>query len=418
MPVPRLRAARTWWLRVRTSLPAIRRWRGWLVFGLVSGLGWVVVVVALVSWLVARRLGWEELGMISATAGVAVLIALGFTISRVRLRVDVTVTPERVVAGETMYGTLRASNITGRRQLPLSVELPIGARITVFPVPGLPGGGRHEDTFRLPTTRRGVIDVGPARVVRTDPLGLARRQVQLSGMQRLYVHPVTSRLEPLGAGFIRDLEGRSSEQLSVSDLAFHALREYVPGDDLRHVHWRTSAKMASASGTATLLVRQYVDTRRSRLALVLSCDPAEYDDAEEFELAISVVGSIGLRALADGLTLSLLIGDRELPCAGGQRLLDGLAELAFGGATGLADGVLATTRNVPDASVIVLAAGSPVSASRYRLLCAQLGTDPRVVGVRATSRSGAGRQSVGALSLVTLNALSDLPHLIRSTGRG
>ena len=79
-------------------------------------------------------------------------------------------------------------------------------------------------------------------------------------------------LESLGAGLLRDLEGVSTDAVSQSDLAFHALREYVPGDDLRHVHWRSSAKVMAAAGETQLLVRQYLDTRRSHATVVVDDD--------------------------------------------------------------------------------------------------------------------------------------------------
>ncbi len=86
----------------------------------------------------------------------------------------------------------------------------------------------------------------------------------------LYVHPRISSLERLGSGFLRDLEGQTTQDLSPSDVAFHTLREYVPGDDRRHVHWKTTARIGK------LMVRQFVDTRRSFLSIVISTDPADY----------------------------------------------------------------------------------------------------------------------------------------------
>jgi uncharacterized protein (DUF58 family) len=390
------------------------------VLVLVTPIGWVLLAVAIGSWLAAHWLGWVELAMAAAVALLTLAGALLFTIGRTRLSVGVQVEPDRVVAGSTMYGRMVATNVSGRRHSAVSVELPIvsgaaSGQTAVFPVPGLAAAATHEEGFRLPTHRRGVIDIGPARVVRADPIGLARREVRLTDVRRLYVHPVTTRLEPLGAGFIRDLEGRTTDELSPSDLAFHALREYVPGDDLRHVHWRSSAKLASVSGAATLLVRQYVDTRRSRLALVLSCDRGEYAEEDEFELAVSVIGSIGLRALADGLSLTLLAGTREVPCGTGRRLLDSLAEVNLAGrGQGLQDAVLTATRVVPDASVVVLASGTGLALPRLRLLAGGLGTDPAVIGVRAASKPGTGRSVAGALALVTLGQLSDLPRVLRS----
>ena len=56
----------------------------------------------------------------------------------------------------------------------------------------------------------------------------------------------------------------------MSDLAFHALREYQPGDDRRYIHWRSSAK------AGRLLVRQFLDTRRSHVTVIVDPDPEQY----------------------------------------------------------------------------------------------------------------------------------------------
>ena len=73
----------------------------------------------------------------------------------------------------------------------------------------------------------------------------------------------------------------------MSDLAFHALREYQPGDDRRYIHWRSSAK------AGRLLVRQFLDTRRSHLTVVVDADPERYTGGEEdVETAISVAASV------------------------------------------------------------------------------------------------------------------------------
>ena len=66
----------------------------------------------------------------------------------------------------------------------------------------------------------------------------------------------------------------------MSDLAFHALRDYQPGDDRRYIHWRSSAK------AGRFLVRQFLDTRRSHVAVVVDSEAANYTDPDEFELAI------------------------------------------------------------------------------------------------------------------------------------
>jgi uncharacterized protein (DUF58 family) len=396
-----------------------RRGAGFVVrpLRIVTRFGWITLAVAVTCWLVGRHEGWIELSMIAAGLLLAVAIGLLFTLPRVALKVSVEVQPERVVAGETMFGEFVATNLRTRRQLPVRLDLPVGRDNATFSVPSLAGGAEHTDTFRLPTRRRGVIDVGPARVVRADPLGLARRVVPLTGVKRLYVHPRTSRLEPLGAGFVRDLEGRATDHITASDLAFHALREYAPGDDLRHVHWRSSARLSSLAESATLLVRQYVDTRRSRLALVLGANRDEFTNEDEFELAVSVIGSIGLRALADGITVNLVVGAHERPALSPARLLDSLSELEIGHrGDGIVEAATVCARTIPDASVVFLVAGGEVATGRRQLAASRLGTDPRVVGIRAATDAVVSRQTLGAGSLLTLGALTDLPRLMRLEG--
>ena len=110
--------------------------------------------------------------------------------------------------------------------------------------------------YPLPTARRGVVDVGPALIVKTDLLGLMRREIAQTDVDRLWVHPRVAALGPLPVGFAKDLEGPTSDASPAGDVAFHALREYELGDDHRHIHWMSSAR------TGTLMVRHYVDNRR------------------------------------------------------------------------------------------------------------------------------------------------------------
>ena len=114
--------------------------------------------------------------------------------------------------------------------------------------------------------------------------------------------PRVTDLSVFAGGLTNDLDGATSQQLSMSDLAFHALREYVPGDDLRHVHWRSSAKAGE------LLVRQYHETRRGHVTILVDASRSSYPRADDFELAVSVAASIALRAVRDDFDTSLRCG--------------------------------------------------------------------------------------------------------------
>src|SRR5690606_25353628 len=157
----------------------------------------------------------------------------------------------------------------------------VGRGRAEFGIPLLRPGESHEELFSVPTTRRAVIPAGPARSIRGDELGILRRTVRWTGVIDLFVHPRTVRLESSAAGLLRDLEGVTTAKITDHALAFHALRPYEPGDDLRHVHWKTTAR------TGTLMVRQFEETRRSQITVVHTLDRSRYRNEDEFELSIS-----------------------------------------------------------------------------------------------------------------------------------
>ena len=75
-----------------------------------------------------------------------------------------------------------------------------------------------------------------------EGLLLVRREHALADDHDLYVHPRTVVLPSFAAGWVRDLEGQTTNDLSNSDVAFHTLREYSPGDDPRYLDWRLYAR--------------------------------------------------------------------------------------------------------------------------------------------------------------------------------
>ena len=107
------------------------------------------------------------------------------------------------------------------------------------------------------------------RIRKGDPFGLVRHEKELADRITVFIHPRTVRLDTLNAGVPRDLEGQPSGQIVDDDLDFYGLREYEPGDDVRNVHWLSSAK------TGTLMIRQYEATRRTDTSVTISVNPDE-----------------------------------------------------------------------------------------------------------------------------------------------
>ncbi|RXZ48238.1 DUF58 domain-containing protein, partial [Agromyces binzhouensis] len=271
----------------------------------VTPLGWSVLAGSVVALVLGYGLGWLELAILGWGAVVVLAAASAWLVGRGAGAIELTLPVPRVAVGESAEARLVAHNPGRRRFSGARLEIPVGRRVVSRFVPALPRGGTFDERVAIPTERRGVVEVGPVRTVRADPVGLMRREIVWSDVRMLHVHPRTVAVSALSTGFLRDLEGSPTRDLTASDIAFHALREYQPGDDRRYIHWRSSAK------TGTFMVRQFEETRRSRLMVLLDLAADAYEDAEDFELAVSVAASIGARAIRDARSLAFVVSGRE-----------------------------------------------------------------------------------------------------------
>jgi uncharacterized protein (DUF58 family) len=304
----------------------------------------------------------------------------------------------------------------------------VGARTVTERVPRVRVGTVHETVLRVDAPRRTVIPIGPISIVRRDSFGLYRRSVVLPGSAKVVVHPATATLPPLSAGFVRDLEGEASRDLTDSDLSFHALREYVPGDDRRHIHWKSSAK------TGRFMIRQYEQTRRSRMLIVLDTRREAFADDAEFELAVSTSASLGVRALRDSRDVMFVVSRSSglstpvrssraalqsveamsvLTSVSPARLLDEIAgivlhssSLPLGGLTPLAANVAA------DVSVVFAVTGSAAGVSEIEQASLPFGAGVEVVALRCAVESSPRLRTSGRLTLGTIGRLDDLTKLL------
>lgn len=393
------------WARVAgpAASAALARLRG--VFGVFRPAAWVLLVLAAALWAGGQVLGWWELTVAAAVLAFLLALCALFLVGRSAYDVALDLSRTHVVVGERAVGALTLSNPGRRAILPSRVVLPVGSGRGEFAIGRLPAGAEVEELFAIPTSRRTVLVVGPVSVVRGDPLGLFERVHRRDRPVDLYVHPRTIAFEGQSLGFFRDLEGMTSRDLANDDVSFHALREYQPGDDLRHVHWRSTARVGA------VMVRQYEQTRRSHFVIALSTSTGDYTTAGEFELAVSAAGSLGLRAMRDSRQVDVRVPRRSLLADTGKRLLDGLSTLEQtrpreGGILELA-GQTATT--LPPASVAVLVCGSRADAAALRAACARMPFGARVLVIVAEEGADPGLRRVGEADVVTIGALAQLP---------
>jgi uncharacterized protein (DUF58 family) len=382
----------------------------------ITPLGWVVIAAIPIALASGYVLGWLELVAIGWGALVLSLVAVLFLLGRAPYRMSLGLPHRRAVVGQSARASLTVDNGGRRRMLGAVLEVPVGGSIVELALPGLRRGAAHEETFSVPTERRGVILVGPVRTVRGDPLGLVRRELSWSEQLELVVHPRTVSVPSTSTGLIRDLEGAPTRDLTASDVAFHALREYQTGDDRRYIHWKSTAK------TGVHMVRQFEQTRRSHLVVALSLSTHDFASEAEFELAVSVTGSLGVRAIRDGRTVSVVVSTitpefakrrvyavRPLATHMADRLLDDLAVVdASIGALPLRDMARIVSDGTPGISVAFLVCGSRTRTSELRAAAASFPPDVEIVAVVCDPDAAPGMRRLAGLNVLTIGYLEEL----------
>ncbi|MGA4670277.1 DUF58 domain-containing protein [Propionibacteriaceae bacterium Y1923] len=376
-----------------------------------SPAGWVALAAALVTLVGFLTLHWVELLYITVMLFGLVVVALLFTLGRPRYDVTLELRDQRVIVGEDAAGHLGVRNTAHRRSFPSRLDLPVGQEAASFAIPTMAGGAWHEEQFEIPTRRRGVVPIGPARSVQGDPFGLSGRPTDWTQIIELFVHPRTVNLPGRQTGFIHDLEGHASSHLTVSDMSFHALREYVPGDDRRHIHWRSSAR------TGQLMVRQFEETRQSRVALALDTAAGSYLDEDEFELAVSVIGSVAVQCIREENPLALMTTVDVLPAVSPMRALDELCRVDTHPRGSIFDLVTAVTQREPAASIVILATGSTAGIDRVRRAVANFDVDTRVVAVVVDPSTSLSVRTVSNVTMVRVPSLAELARAMRQAMR-
>jgi uncharacterized protein (DUF58 family) len=326
--------------------------RGWTLLGACLGL-----VVA------GRLLGAVELSVL-ATGGA---VLLGCAVVWVRSRnFDVYVgrelRPSRLYVGADGRVDLAVTNRGTARtpQLAVTDVFDDGRRAARFLLPPIPPDETARAAYRLPTSRRGRYRVGPVAVTATDPFGLARRTWTRGGTNEVTVcprvHDILAPTQP-GGRLVASVESvRARALVSEGGEEFLTLRDYEAGDDLRRVHWRSTAR------TGDLMVRQDEAQWRARAIVVLDVRPAAHDNTS-LEVAVEATASIVDR-------LTRMRRRVEVVTSAGQQLgytrdghsrtwdvMDQLATIEASGPDRLAN-VLASLRTRRQAGLVVAIVGT------------------------------------------------------------
>ena len=393
------------WLRTAHRLPVVSAF---------TSTGWCVLLGGAGALVVGAIVEWAEAALAGALALVVVALCALFTIGRTNVTVDITVDDRRLRAGKKTTARLNLTNRARGPLLPLSIRIPIGPRNEVFRLPMLASGASDERHMEVHGLRRSVIPIGPVTTVRGDPFGLLARTVTWTDVCEVFVLPEVVELASIGVGLRHDLEGRTGAHLSSSDLAFHTLRDYVPGDDSRFIHWRSSAKVSTTTPGGRLLVRQFLETRRTHVLVVVDGDLDDYDDPDSFEVAVSAGASLALQVVRDQLEASVLVSSHVAGGATRREILETCAR-AVPTATALPVLVSRATQVAPHATAAFIVTGSLPDMAALRRAAGRLpsGLPTSVVRVDPQGRPPA---NAGALNLLTIRGLQDLRAVLDNGG--
>ena len=247
-----------------------------------TGRGVALAATALLSLVFAALAGIQELYVVAA-ASLTLLCAGVVAVARQRLELATSrqVIPGQAVAGESAAVALTVTNGGRRRSPPISLRDPFdgGRHIAAFGLAPLRAGERLTGGYHLPPTPRGRYQVGPLRLSVTDPFGLLRRSMPGAPASPLVVHPRLIHLERAARRLSIDRFGAGGRgAFEPGGEEFAALRPYRAGDDLRHVHWPSTARMDQ------LMVRQTDAAAEPRATVAVDLragiwSPATLDDA-------------------------------------------------------------------------------------------------------------------------------------------
>ena len=383
---------------------AVRRIRRFFA-SYVSPLGWAVTGAGIACLIAFPFLGWYELLVFGIVAMVMMLAAIALSLGNTRFHASIAVSNHRVTVGDTVSVIVGIDN-TGRTPTTTARGyLPIGDAHERFNIPMLAPGQSKQTDVEFRTVSRAILPIGPLRIRKGDPFGLVRHEKELADRITVFIHPRTVRLDTLNAGVPRDLEGQPSGQIVDDDLDFYGLREYEPGDDVRNVHWLSSAK------TGTLMIRQYEATRRTDTSVTISVNPDDYIDSQEFELAVSVHASIGVQCLQQNRPVTAHAGSTHAIPRNATEFLDGCSGIDpdIDDNPNLAQ---TTLEHAPDASFYFFTVGRLKTIDDIKHMVLALPRSATCVVLQAATGQPRAIKRYSDFTLATVGDLNDLPMIM------
>lgn len=265
--------------------------------------GRTLVLLAVVFLVIGRVFALRELTMLGAASGVALTISgVAIWLRRGTVSVARSIQPASVKAGTNVRVemSLTAESRLGTAPFLVTERIPpvLGEdiRLTVDP-----GGNSRKVAYSFAPGLRGRYELGPLQIVDADPFGAMTRVRSVKGVGLLTVLPAYDVINTMPSGVQRLGAIRHSPRLGQGD-EFYGLRPYERGDDLRKIHWPSSAKIGHP------LIRQEEMLGEPRVIVILdTCADKHRGTGKNasIEAAVSACASISILALRQRMRLRI-----------------------------------------------------------------------------------------------------------------
>ncbi|NEG96758.1 DUF58 domain-containing protein [Bifidobacterium sp. SMB2] len=371
----------------------------------VSPLGWTVLGFAVVCGVAFSFVRWHELLAMCVVASVMMVIAIGLSLGNTGFSAALSVPSRHLTVGDVVPVDVSIKNPGKTPTTHARGDLSLGTMHESFSIPALAPKQEKHTSVEFTTISRAVLPVGPLRIRKGDPFGLIRHEKTLASRINVFIHPKIARLQSLNAGIQRDLEGQPSGDIVDDDLDFYGLREYQPGDDMRNVHWLSTAK------SGKLMIRQYEATRKTTTALGIGVSPHDYVDAAEFELAVSVYASIGVQCVLQERQLHVLVDDEHDTPKNAMGFLDSCSAI-LPDAEENPNLSVAALRHCPDASLYCFVVGSMKNVEVIKRMVMPLPKSATCLVLCADMGAQRSIRRFDDFVLATIGELDDLPMVM------
>lgn len=269
--------------------------------------GELAIIGAVALWVTARIVAGTAIYAIAYGALLFVVVGYFIAPRRLKLAGEREGLFPRAQEGDRLdvEVKLKAKRSVSTFVLEERVPERLGVSVRV-PVTRLPANAEVSHSYTVRAAKRGVYQVGPLLAVTGDPLGLTQHETVVAPPYELLVHPRVEQVQdrPLTRQFEDPPIRPPVSKPWPSGLEFYGMREYRPGDDLRRIVWRATAR------TGRVMVREAEQGITDHITIILDTDRAAHSrdangSSDSFETACRVAASLGVRHLRDGYEVRL-----------------------------------------------------------------------------------------------------------------